>query len=87
MKHNLKILPCYIEAVLSGDKTFEIRNNNDRGFQKGDTVVMTETWSDGKLRLDGKANFVEVKITYVTNYAQQDGYVVFGFRVNKHGKQ
>ncbi|AUR90870.1 protein of unknown function DUF3850 [Vibrio phage 1.151.O._10N.222.46.B1] len=87
MKHNLKIMPCYIEAVLSGEKTFEIRSNDDRGFQKGDTVVMTETLQDGKLRLDGKAQFVEAKITYVTNYEQKPGFVVFGFRINDHGKQ
>ena len=39
MQHNLKILRCYFEPVLSGDKTFEIRDNSDRGFQKGDVVV------------------------------------------------
>lgn len=40
MKHELKTLPVYFEAVLNGDKTFEIRDNSDRGFQKGDTVPL-----------------------------------------------
>ena len=31
--HNLKILNDFAEAVLMGDKTFEIREN-DRGYQK-----------------------------------------------------
>ena len=38
MNHELKTLPSYFEAVLSGDKTFEIRDNSDRGFQRGDIV-------------------------------------------------
>ena len=33
MVHNLKILDNFAEAVLMGDKKFEIREN-DRGFQK-----------------------------------------------------
>lgn len=41
MIHQLKIWPCYYQAVESGDKTFEVRNN-DRAFQKGDTVELLE---------------------------------------------
>ena len=39
MKHELKIWPQYYDRVLSGEKTFEYRNN-DRGFQKGDKVCL-----------------------------------------------
>jgi hypothetical protein len=39
--HELKIWPVYYQAVRSGSKTFEIREN-DRGFQKGDRVVLRE---------------------------------------------
>ncbi|MEG0259568.1 MAG: DUF3850 domain-containing protein [Lysinibacillus sp.] len=35
--HDLKILPEYLEAVVSGKKTFEIRKN-DRDFQVGDRI-------------------------------------------------
>lgn len=38
MTHELKILKSFADAVYSGDKTFEIREN-DRGFQKGDKVI------------------------------------------------
>lgn len=39
--HDLKILPEYFEAVLSGVKTFEIRFN-DRNYAVGDILVLRE---------------------------------------------
>lgn len=41
MKHELKIWPQYYQAVADGSKTFEVRKN-DRGFQKGDIVILNE---------------------------------------------
>lgn len=41
MIHELKILPEYFEAVFTGSKTFEIRQN-DRGFKVGDFVELYE---------------------------------------------
>ena len=41
MTHELKIWPQYYVNVANGSKTFELRNN-DRAFQKGDTVVLKE---------------------------------------------
>jgi hypothetical protein len=35
--HKLKLALAYCDAVLSGEKSFEIRFN-DRGFQKGDRI-------------------------------------------------
>ncbi len=82
MKHELKIWPVYFEAVLSGDKRFEIRNNTDRGFQKGDLVKLIEydpkTIPDYK-KYTGRNLLVE--IIYVTNYEQKEGMVVFGFKL------
>lgn len=40
-EHVLKTVEPYFSAVLSGEKTFEIRRN-DRGFQKGDTLVLLD---------------------------------------------
>ena len=37
MKHELKIEQHYLEALVSGEKTFEVRLN-DRGYQKGDVL-------------------------------------------------
>lgn len=41
MKHGLKIWPQYYCRVIDGSKTFEVREN-DRGFQPGDEVTLSE---------------------------------------------
>ncbi len=65
MSHELKIWPQYYEAVKNGSKTFEVREN-DRAYQKGDTVRLRN--------YDPKHNFflneelypvLEFKIGYV----------------------
>jgi len=81
MTHELKILPAFFEAVLVGDKRFEVRNNSDRGFQRGDIVTLMEYGP----AFTGRR--IEVQITYVSNYAQKEGYVVFGFNLIKDGGQ
>ncbi|HGY1326946.1 DUF3850 domain-containing protein [Aeromonas salmonicida] len=75
MHHDLKILTTYFPAVLDGSKPFEIRDNSDRNFQQGDTVTLNE-W-DGE-RYTGRS--AKRLITFVTDYAQQPGYVVFGMK-------
>ncbi|EEU80631.1 predicted protein [Enterococcus faecalis Fly1] len=72
--HELKILPEYFEAVVSGNKRFEIRKN-DRNYQKGDILRLNE-YQDGQYT--GDVHVAE--ITYITDYAQQDGYVVLGIK-------
>lgn len=37
MTHKIKILEHFADAVVSGDKTFEVRKN-DRNYQRGDRV-------------------------------------------------
>ena len=75
MHHDLKILTTYFPAVLDGSKPFEIRDNSDRNFQQGDTVTLNE-W-DGERYTGSSATR---QITFVTDYAQQPGYVVFGMK-------
>ncbi len=41
MTHKLKIHPKFFEAVILGNKTFEIRRN-DRNFKVGDRIVLKE---------------------------------------------
>lgn len=41
MKHELKTWPIHFQAVETGRKTFEVRNN-DRGFKVGDTLILRE---------------------------------------------
>lgn len=70
-KHDLKIRPEYFGAVLDGSKRFEIRKN-DRNFQVGDTIALRE-WDD-----DYTGRGWSGRITYVTDYMQRPGHVVFG---------
>lgn len=72
MKHELKIKPEYLAAIYFGEKTFEIRNNADRNFQVGDTLLL-KAW-DGEFTGD----FVEKVVSYITDFEQQPGYVVLG---------
>lgn len=73
MHHILKIEEAFFEAKIAGLKLFEIRNNRDRGFQKGDTVSYEV--SNGTYYSLQKGVW---EILYVTNYFQRDDYVVFG---------
>lgn len=72
MKHELKLETDYFVSVLAGFKTFEIRFN-DRNYQVGDVLVLKE-WDWYSESFTGRV--IEKKVTYLTNYAQQDGYVV-----------
>ena len=72
--HQLKILPEYFAPVCLGLKSFEIREN-DRDFQVGDLVELRE-YLPNHDRYTGRV--LPREITYVTAYAQQANYVVFG---------
>lgn len=41
MLHKIKTWPQFFDAVADGTKTFELREN-DRGYQKGDEVILQE---------------------------------------------
>ena len=73
MLHELKIDEPYFEQIISGAKNFEIRYN-DRGYQKGDKVRLSETRSPGITT----GRDVTKKISYVTNFQQKEHWVVFG---------
>lgn len=74
MRHELKTLPEYFKMSWLGVKNFEIRKN-DRNFEVGDELLLTETANDGF-----KARWIRAVITYVTNYEQKDGYVVLALK-------
>nr|WP_053434841.1 DUF3850 domain-containing protein [Sporosarcina globispora] len=71
-RHELKILPEYYNEVYRGVKTFEIRKN-DRDFKVGDTLVIKEYFPNSE---SFSGRFIEKKITYITDYAQNENYVV-----------
>ena len=75
--HEIKLSREFQDAVISGDKTFEVRYN-DRGYQKGDHV---------KFHVTDRKNIVEpldekeYEITYVlSGWHIEPDYVVFGIR-------
>lgn len=74
MIHFLKIKAEYMEQKLLGNKKFEIRYN-DRNFEVGDLVNYTVIDND---EMNEQVKNYIYKITYVTDYEQKDGYVVFG---------
>ncbi|AOW84205.1 DUF3850 domain-containing protein [Vibrio mimicus] len=71
--HQVRTYPTFLDAVLLGDKTFEI-TKNDRGYEVGDLVLMTDD-----------SRWAEIKIKYMTSYAQRRGYVVFSFDLINSG--
>ena len=70
--HHLKILPEYFNAVISGDKRFEIRRN-DRNYQVGDYLMLRE-WHKGQYT----GNRAKVRVEYVLQYAPglRDDYCI-----------
>lgn len=71
-----KILPWYFDAVVSGQKNFELRRDSD-DFVVGNLLVLRE-W-DG-LGYTGRS--VSRTITYVlrdvSEYGLEDGFVILG---------
>ena len=72
--HELKIASEFFEAVKDGRKKFEIRKN-DRNYKVGDVLMLLE-YDKYYQAFTGEKTTVE--IIYMTDYAQQDGYVVLG---------
>lgn len=72
MKHSLKILPEYFDAIVSGKKTFEVRFN-DRDYQVDDILLLQE-WVDGQYT--GRSQ--ETKVTYLLDNPHycKEGYVI-----------
>jgi hypothetical protein len=62
-------------VIRTGVKTFEIRKN-DRDFQVGDELLLKEYESE---KFTG--NILAAVVTYITDYAQRDGYVVMGIHL------
>lgn len=83
MLHEIKIDSNFSDAVLSGEKNFEIRYN-DRGYQKGDFINFTPINEKNFTVVSGPSRILRRKtyvITYVlTGWGLQDGYVGLGIK-------
>lgn len=77
MIHALKQLPGYFEDVLSGRKTFEVREN-DRLYQVGDLLALNEYTGD---YYTGRSCLV--KVDYILDNEQfcKEGFVVMAIKL------
>ena len=76
--HELKIKVDFADAIISGDKMFELREN-DRGFQKGDRIRFTAI--NKYNAVSHEINSAEYEITYVLNgWGLIHNYVALGIR-------
>jgi len=83
MVHVLKTDMEVFEAVLCGEKNFEIRKN-DRGFQVGDKLMLKETFHSGEEMAKGKplnytGRIIRADVTYIMNgpkYGLAEGWCI-----------
>lgn len=78
--HEIKLNKCYADAVLSGEKPFEIRRN-DRGYQKGDRVKFEVVEGDFAVCVFHPLNKEIFEITYLVHgYGLEKDWCVFGIK-------
>ena len=79
MLHELKIRPDFADAVIAGEKNFELRPN-DRGFQRGDEIRFRVFDRDG-IYYEHEIQRHFYVITYVLNgWGLENGFVAFEIR-------
>lgn len=77
-EHRVKCWPQYFKAIRSGEKTFEVRRD-DRGYQRGDTLVLVEFDPSLVLLFRESGETEEREITWIFTGGQfgiEPGYVV-----------
>ena len=85
--HELKTWPGYYQAIVDGDKTFEIRRN-DRDFRKGDRLILRE-WCPTQQNYTCRET--RVYVTYLLHGRQgspfglSDGAVCMAISLLPHG--
>lgn len=80
MIHRIKLRDEFADAVYNGEKSFEVRNN-DRGYQKGDTVIFRVIDNLGLTIDNHPLNGVEYEITYVlSGWGLPDNIVTFAIK-------
>ena len=79
MTHHIKLSHHYADAVLSGQKNFEVRYN-DRRYQRGDKIVFTVV-DDARIAMSHPLSRETYIITYLVHgYGLEKGWCVFGIK-------
>lgn len=74
-RHYLKTWPEYYQAIMSGDKTFEVRFN-DRDFKEGEILQLQE-YDPAKLAYTGRQEWFYIRhILHGGQFGIEKGYVV-----------
>lgn len=82
MTHELKLQKEYADAVLIGDKSFELRFN-DRGYQKGDYIQFNVM--DGIYAIDHPLNYKTFVITYILHgWGLQENWCALAIKEASH---
>lgn len=80
MRHELKTLPEYFQALAEGRKTFEIRKN-DRNFEETDILELKE-WNPA---MGFTGNFVIAEVNYILSSAPEfglmEGFVIMSLSI------
>lgn len=78
MEHEIGLLTQFVDPILRGEKTFEVRKN-DRGYQKGDILIMTERYfKESNKSTSPRKIKAEVSYVLASGWGIKAGYVVLG---------
>lgn len=78
--HEIKLNHDFCDAVIHGEKTFEVRLN-DRGYQKGDRIKFIPMSRGGMYGINHVIAEKEYEITYVlSGWGIENGYVAFAIK-------
>jgi hypothetical protein len=76
--HEIKCWPPFFGAIRRKEKNFDVRRD-DRGYQKGDTVVLRE-WDPRRAGFTGNDEHRKIKFILTGGqFGIEPGYVVLGF--------
>ena len=76
--HTIKCWSPYFQAIRRKEKNFDVRRD-DRGYQKGDTVVLRE-YDQATSRLTGNDEHRKIKFILTGGqFGIEPGFVVLGF--------
>lgn len=76
MYHALKTTQPYFDEVRKGNKRFELRKN-DRGFKKGDIIILRE-WNEETKNYTDRQLCLEIRYILEDYPGLEEGYCILG---------